>query len=170
VSESPQWLFRTWGRDVPLLAALRHPDKIEREDETDHHGAFCYWFATKAERDWFKASIPQGYVVVRSTADPGYDEDGELIEPRAETFADVTLRLPDGRTFSYSHSFGYGYPAHSVEFMYHDGNYACDCNRRLFLERYAGEPLSGEGDPDADLTCGDTVELVSLVVRKVPLE
>src|SRR5262245_42653264 len=118
----PQFLLRLWGRDEEQVAALRAPDAREHPDD----GPLCYWFATKAERDWFAEAIPKGTCVVRAPTDPGVDEHGELIETRSHTWVDVTLRLPDGTEHTYCQSFGYGYPEHSVQFMYEDGNYSCD--------------------------------------------
>jgi len=48
----------------------------------------------------------------------------------------------------------------SMEYMWLDGNYSCDCNRELFFRRAAGE------DPALDdVTCGDgRFVLVSLKI------
>lgn len=48
----------------------------------------------------------------------------------------------------------------ATEFMWTEGNYSCDCNRRLFMFRAVGkEPSNEERDQ-----CGDKIELVSLRV------
>lgn len=159
-TEVPQYLLRLWGRDEDAVTKLRPPDAREAEDD----GTLCYWFATREERNWFMDAIPEGYLVVRSATDPGPDNHGEAIETRARTCADVVLRLPDGTEHAYTQSFGYGYAEHAVRYMYEDGNYACDCNRQLFLIQECGLDM----DEDA-VTCGDTIALVSLTVRKVPL-
>jgi hypothetical protein len=47
----------------------------------------------------------------------------------------------------------------SSEFGWTEGNYSCDCNRRLFFER------AGGGDPDLDETrCGDRAYTVIKVI------
>lgn len=46
----------------------------------------------------------------------------------------------------------------TIEFMYTDGNYACDCNRKLFLARAKQQP-----EPVED-RCGDTLKIKSLRV------
>jgi hypothetical protein len=57
--------------------------------------------------------------------------------------------------------------ADAVLYMYTEGNYACDCNRSLFLGRHCEEPPEfppDEDDPNDDcLPCGKTIGLVSLV-------
>ena len=51
----------------------------------------------------------------------------------------------------------------SQEFLWNDGNYSCDCNRRLFLCR-----LNGLDDPeDEDDPCGHTIKLTSLIINGV---
>lgn len=43
------------------------------------------------------------------------------------------------------------------DFMWADGNYACDCNRALFFARAGNEP-------DVDIDCGDSMfQIVSIV-------
>jgi hypothetical protein len=153
-----QHLVRVWGRDEGQIEQLRKPDLREGDD-----GALCYWFATGTERADFIESWPSGVWVVMDIVNPGIDDlYGEEMETRSMTWADVTLRLPSGSVHTFSMDFGYGYPAHAVRFMFEDGNYSCDCNKRIFLERYCGVP-------DEIDECGDEIELVSLVVRKVPL-
>lgn len=81
------------------------------------------------------------------------------------TFARVTLRMPDGRTGIFEQSFGYGYPFESVEFMWREGNYGCDCNKRLFLARECQiDPENIDADNFDNMQCGDTIKLVSLEV------
>lgn len=41
------------------------------------------------------------------------------------------------------------------EYMFTEGNYGCDCNRRLFMARAAGRP-----DPDPS-PCGETIVMES---------
>jgi hypothetical protein len=42
-----------------------------------------------------------------------------------------------------------------VEFMWSDGNYACDCNRSLFLYNW---------DATRDIPCGNTIVYLSLKI------
>lgn len=41
----------------------------------------------------------------------------------------------------------------AAEWMFNEGNYACDCNRSLFINEYCDKDF-----PDMD--CGDTIELI----------
>lgn len=45
-----------------------------------------------------------------------------------------------------------------TEFLWTDGNFACDCNRLLFIARALGRP-------DPDVTCGDSrVEIIEATI------
>jgi hypothetical protein len=135
------FLLRFWGGGQDKLAARY--GLVQNDDE-----AYAMWFETDAARRQFIEAYtytdPMDTVVF-DAKDPSGDGD-----PWKQTIARVTLRLPDGSTRTYDQNFGYGYPWHSVEFMYYDGNYSCDCNRATF----AGI--------DDDMPCGDTLELVRL--------
>jgi hypothetical protein len=55
------------------------------------------------------------------------------------------------------------YPTHAIYYMWTDGNYGCDCNRLLFIEREHG--IAVPEDPETGFPpCGDTVKLLSLLV------
>lgn len=46
-----------------------------------------------------------------------------------------------------------------IEFSFTEGNYSCDCNRRLFVLRAKGE------DPDVmSSECGDSIKLTKLTL------
>jgi hypothetical protein len=83
------------------------------------------------------------------------------------TRARVTLEYK-GQRHTFIDTFGPGYPWSSVEFMWRDGNYACDCNRSLFLQRQCGVVLADDESIDAGLgertlPCdGEKVTLVAL--------
>lgn len=151
-----QFLLRAWGKDQDRIAKAFPPDAIERDGNV-----LCWWFATRDARDAFESAIHQIGFVVTGAVDGGYDEFGELIDPHKRTYAHVTLRLPDGREGSFRDAYGHGYPAHSVEYMWREGNCSCDCNKRLYLARECGI-----GSEDDEIPCGDTIELVALEVSK----
>jgi len=134
-------LLRFWGGGMERLAR-RHG--LTANDD----GAYAVWFETTEDRRRF-VEAHQPVDALDSVCFDQHDlSDGG--DPATQTIARVTLRLPDGTTRTYDQIFGYGYPWHSVEFMYYDGNYSCDCNRASF----AGI--------DDDMGCGNTLELVSL--------
>jgi len=63
----------------------------------------------------------------------------------------VHLRY-NGVTYSYEDAFE---DAHMAQYQYTDGNYGCDCNKSLFIQRHC--------DPDfPDRGCGERIELVAL--------
>ena len=64
-----------------------------------------------------------------------------------------TLKYKD-KVFVIHHNFGYEYPEESAIFMFEDGNYSCDCNKSLFIQREYGEDVIPE------LDCGDDIELI----------
>lgn len=152
-----EYLLKVWGRNTDTIAGLRPADQIEDQ-------ALYYWFATDADREAF-IDLWRSSGAMRAIADPGVDDQEENILTRHMTVALVTLRFPDGEEVSFEESFGYGYPEHAVHYMFYDGNYSCDCNRQLFAERHCNRASLEE----EDLMCGDTIELVSLVVEKRPM-
>ena len=141
------YLLRVWGRDQEQVAALRRPDATEKD------GPLCYWFLTNGDRKAFLASFPPRCHVMRVPVD---GPDSHFL-----TIATVTLDAPGRPRATFDLSFGYGYPEEAVESMFREGNYSCDCNRRLFLERKC---LVDFGDEENQ--CGDTIRLVSLTVEK----
>ena len=161
MSDTPQYLLRSWGGDLQAVVKLREPDTYERDD---HHVA-CWWFDSAEEREAFIKQFSPMLNAVRDRVNPGLDRDGEeTIDTRTMTVAVVTLKTPDGQIGTFDMSFGYGYPEHSASYMFEEGNYSCDCNRRDFLHDYCG---IGDGHLE-DMNCGDTIELVSLTFKHIP--
>lgn len=147
----PQYLLRVWGRDQDQVREARTPDAVEEQR------VLCYWFDTPAERAAFLASWPDWHVV-RDCTDPGIDWDGEVVEPRMRTVAHVVLRQPSGEVTEFDYDFGFGYTEHAARYMWEEGNYSCDCNKRLIAKLLASDE---EENP-----CGDTIALESLTVTK----
>jgi hypothetical protein len=91
-----------------------------------------FWFSNKLDREIFKLNLEA--CANRHDVIIVFDEN-EGSHVRFRTVANMTLCLPNGDKHPYSHDFGYAYPIDSASFMFHDGNYACDCNLSLFLIR-----------------------------------
>lgn len=72
------------------------------------------------------------------------------------TVAIVSLRHKE-HTYVFEFNFGSDYPAESARYMFKEGNYACDCNRSLFIQQ-AGNPDFNE------FGCGHEIELVGIEV------
>lgn len=106
-----------------------------------------YWFATPEERARFKAQVSlfahaAGQIVCFN------ESDGPLALKR--TVAKMVL-IHDGKRYPYEEDFGYGYPAHGADFMFHEGNYSCDCNLSRFIRRT-------HADADVpEMECGETI-------------
>jgi hypothetical protein len=132
-------------------------DGVERPAE---HREGTYFFEAEAERDAWKkelreAASASGQSVVTSPFE------GE--RARERTVASFTLEVGRPGCFPVSYpmeyDFGYGYDAAEAHYMWEEGNYSCDCNRALFLERLYGEI---PGLPDG---CGDTILMRNFRVR-----
>lgn len=68
------------------------------------------------------------------------------------TVAHMTLTL-NGKPYKFKYDFGPNYPDESAEFMFHSGNYACDCNLSLFLSQmYPKEGIQ-------EMPCGDEIAI-----------
>ncbi len=67
----------------------------------------------------------------------------------------ITLETPDGQQHIIVEDYHDG-----IEYMWEEGNYACDCNRRLFIARLTDPNFSAD-DPSLE-PCGHTIQLISL--------
>jgi hypothetical protein len=69
------------------------------------------------------------------------------------------VRLADGavRRMPLAKASGLDWTEEGSDYMWSEGNYACDCNRALFFARAAGEP-------DPDRPCGDSAFGVRILV------
>ena len=86
----------------------------------------------------------------------------------SEMHITVILRLPTGEEYTVSDHYNWPDEVHEVtedekiqstEYLWTDGNLGCDCNKRIYLNRQHGLPLT-ENNP-----CGDTIELTHLNVN-----
>lgn len=74
----------------------------------------------------------------------------------------ITLAY-EGKEYTYQHEFSetndtYKTTEELAEYMYTEGNYACDCNRSDFITRNCDANFP-------EMECGDTIKLVSLTPR-----
>lgn len=75
------------------------------------------------------------------------------------TVVEMNIKV-GGKVYPYSYDFGYGYSADAAEYMWKDGNYACDCNKRLFLSKVYPEIECPEDPP-----CGDEIEIIDFEIK-----
>jgi hypothetical protein len=83
-------------------------------------------------------------------------EEGKHV--RYRTLAKMTFKK-DNKKYPYEYDFGYAYPVEAAEFMFHDGNYGCDCNRSLFIQEQDKTFPKHE--------CGEDIEVLNFVVLQV---
>ena len=83
-------------------------------------------------------------------------EQGEDLEYK--TVVEMTL-VYKGKSYAYKYDFGYGYPCSSAEFMFFEGNYACDCNLSNFIRE--------KSDDFPELDCGDEITIEDFKITKV---
>lgn len=66
----------------------------------------------------------------------------------------------DGKTYHITDEFSSDHTEEGVEFIFTDGNYACDCNRSVFIRTQCDPTF-----PDMD--CGDEIKMENFrIVRK----
>ena len=82
-------------------------------------------------------------------------KEGELTHK--DTIAKVTC-LYNGKEYKFEYNFGKEYPEESASFMFFDGNYSCDCNKSLFIQRYCDESFP-------ELLCGDNIMIVDFKIE-----
>jgi len=116
-----------------------------------------YWFDTLEERETFKRSRKAIEAEHNARVLCFSEVDGP--ECRLRTIAHMDF-IYKGIRYSYSYDFGYGYPEESAEYMFTEGNYACDCNRSLFLMRAYGVNIE-------ELNCGDEITMENFRVERV---
>lgn len=86
----------------------------------------------------------------------------------------VKLRF-DGVEYEFEdewNSYTGGDLAEAVEFQWTEGNYSCDCNRSLFINRHCDNAPESWPDENEDgyMKCGDRIELVSLTLIENDIE
>lgn len=118
---------------------------IERDLGINQHD---FWFKSAAERDIFREKL-QAVADRRRECIVFFQSEG--VDVRKRTIANMNLRLPDGRVFKHRYDFGFGYDPGAAEFMYFDGNYACDCNKSIFL--------SCEYPEISEFKCGSSIKI-----------
>jgi len=118
-----------------------------------------FWFASAAERACLRARL-------KACADAHQCIicflEYEGTDARLLTVARMVFRLPDGRAFNCRHNFGYGYPCSAAEYMFQEGNFACDCNRSLFIMHTVPGAIAKEWE------CGELIVMEDLRISKEP--
>lgn len=115
-----------------------------------------FWFDTAEDRQKFLDSLRE----IEKKFDAKYIahnfEEGQHV--RYRTIARMTL-VYNNKAYQYEEDFGFAYPVSAAHSMFEEGNYSCDCNRSLFLNRKYGAEIP-------ELGCGDTIEMRDFVVTQ----
>jgi hypothetical protein len=117
-------------------------------------------FDTKEERDVYKDRIKQ-LLAPLVKPDLKLDErEGENVTKRPVAL--VTLKYK-GKEYDVRKEYSYGYPLDTVIFDWEENNFSCDCNRRLWIERFypgALEPTPQVCDDDTN-PCGEEIRVTA---------
>jgi hypothetical protein len=135
-----------------------------------HHPG-VYFFPTREARDAWLAEMSAAALassVCQGMASTVFE--GE--DARDRTIACLTLVVGDAE-YPMEYDFGFGFDEAGACYMFEDGNYACDCNRSLFLRRLYGDvpglPAANEEMRLGDFVpseCGDTIRMKDFRVRR----
>lgn len=137
------FLFRFWGGDQNRAAALC-PVPIFREGD---NGALLAWFHDSASRHSYMGMLHAHRFVVAAECVDGDDS-------HFMTYASAVLSYGD-QTFRLEVPYGYGFPEDVARFIWAEGNNSCDCNRSVYIARYADSSFR-------EMECGDKIKLVEL--------
>lgn len=140
-------LVRIWGRDWKL--ATMPPGVVPSEEKPDGKGRY-FWFRTENDAKNFLNATHHLMVVTQVS-------NNEDSLTRCVTKLEFAYQ---GRIWPYTYDFGYGYPDDDAEFMFHDGNYGCDCNRSIFLREHFKE--------FPEMECGDKIEMFEFQILRLP--
>lgn len=137
-----EWFVHIWG------GAWNHDATPSIEKDLGIKPG-AYYFKSEKEKDAF----------ITQLRNPIYYNQGLMIHVEEGIFSHkrtifVGTFKYKGKEFVLHQDMGPEYPEDSAIFMFTDGNYGCDCNRSLFIQREHGE------DAIPDLGCGCEIELV----------
>jgi hypothetical protein len=155
MTNAGKFLLRAWGRDIDELV-FNVPGSVAEPGD----GVRAWWFMSAENRE---AAIAEIDVITKANGGGIVYSKDDNDHVHKLTWAKVKLSA-HGKPYDFSMCFGFGYPKESVEYMFSEGNYACDCNRSGFIARYCDTEF-----PRHD--CGDQIAVVELnVVYLEPTE
>lgn len=138
-----EYYVKYWGQAGDFLKRKLGVDDLD------------FWFTDKRERNDHVSMVNRLCKGVGTIVNATYE--GEDV--RYKTVVEMGLVTPYGE-YHYSYDFGYGYPCESAEFMFFQGNYACDCNLSNFIRGDLGI------DDFPDLDCGDKILIENFKITK----
>ena len=114
-----------------------------------------YYFDTKEERQAFKDKITEEY---RSQGFASDSQEGYLTHK--QTVFVGTFEY-EGKQYILHENFGYEYPEEVAIFMFEEGNYSCDCNRSIFINREYGTNIN------PNCKCGEDIKLIDFHIEYI---
>lgn len=143
VNEKYEYMLHTWG-------GFYNKENYKKHGKKDGY----FFFNTMDELQKYLNELK--YIEKRLSAFMLATNIVEGKHVRYKTIAKMKMNYK-GKIYDYEHDFGYAYPVESAEFMFFDGNYACDCNKSMFLrEKYKGKIHES--------TCGIEIEITEFEV------
>lgn len=144
------FMVQAWGGG-------QHEFAKEYPNHKKHNRCLYYYFDTEAEMNDLisKAHKYAKGCVVTSVGE------GDI---HNRTIACMDL-IYEGKAYYHEQDFGYGHWEGGAEYMYSDGNYSCDCNKKLFLARENKELAYLE---DMEHNCTDEILIENFRIEYRP--
>lgn len=140
-----EYMLHTWG------------GFYNKEHQVKHGYTPGYrWFDTAEERSEYVSELKE--IEQKFNARHLAISTEEGTHTRMKTIAKMVF-VHQGKEYPCQYDFGFAYPPHSAEYMFFDGNYSCDCNRSLFIERAGFDFL--------EMGCGEEIEMKDFEVEQV---
>ena len=142
-NEKYEFCLKTWG------GFFNHEHKQKHGVEEGYH-----FFNTKAELKKYLGELKKIEQELNARI-LAYDIfEGKHV--RYETIAKMVL-IYKSIEYPFEYNFGFGYPVSSAYFLFENGNYSCDCNLSLFINRKYGDVID-------ELECGEEIEIKNFLV------
>lgn len=135
-----EYLLHTWG------GFYNHKDQHGYKEG-------YFWFDTEAARDDYILELKDAEQRLNARHLVVVKEEGTRVRYRTVAKCVFVYR---GKKYPTEYDFGFAYPAEDAEYMFRRGNYACDCNRSLFI--------SHRHNDFEEMECGKEIELDSFGV------
>lgn len=134
-----EYMFHTWGG----FYNKQHKDIHGKEEG-------YFFFDTKEDRERYLNDLLNIEKQLNAIRLVYTFEEGNNV--RYKTIAKMQL-LYNNKWYDFSYDFGHAYSEKNAHFMFHEGNYACDCNKLLFLNEAYGDEIQINGN------CGGNIEI-----------
>jgi len=134
-----EYMIHIWG------GAWNHDAEPSIEKDLGIKEGYYYFDTEQELKDFEKKLDKYGHLGLARDKKHG-------IMSHKRTIAVCTFEYKE-KEYIVDYDFGYEYEEEMAYWMFYEGNYSCDCNRSLFIERQYGDDVIDE------LDCGDEIEL-----------